>query len=275
MSVCRYCVNDIFESYFVKDNSLSNSVYQTCKILNVRYDTNTIDVTQKHIDTSNSKGRAINQVFGIYLSKLKISNFGQIDTKNEDFTFSEPVKYISENAIPLEDVLDDQDDVEYLKSVWGENLELDDYQFLESAYSKWTRTTDVDNYGIEVLLRELCHKENEIRKARKGNKSVDSLVKSLQELMKNSALTPALQNAASSGRSADAFGVWIKDIENLTPAEWYEEGFRDKYKDIEGIEEYNEKYIKRSIRNFLTGSRDFNIEEILGSSEETDEFDEE
>ena len=274
MSVCRSCIDYFFQGFYVKENDLNDAVYQTCKIINVRYDASAIEATQKHIDTNAARNRKTNYIFGAYLSKLKISNFGQIDIENVDFTFSEPVRYVSENAIPLEEVLDDEEDIEYLRSVWGENLELEDYRFLENAYSKWTRTTEVDNYGVEILLREICHKENEIRKARKENKSVDTLLKALQEIMKNSALTPALQNAASSGRSADAFGVWIKDIENLTPAEWYEEEYRDKYKDIEGIEEYNEIFIKRSIKNFLTGSRDFNIEEILGSGEETDDFDE-
>jgi len=146
---------------------------------------------------------------------------------------------------------------------------MDDYVFLESAYGKWLKTTTCDNYGIEILLRELCHKENEIRKARENNSPVDGLVKGLQEIMKNSALTPALQNAASTGRNLETFGVWIRDIEQFTPADWYDQ--KEKYKDVDNIEEYYEKHITRPIKSFITGSRDFNMEEILELDKDDDE----
>jgi len=77
--------------------------------------------------------------------------------------------------------------------------------------------------------------------------------------MKNSALTPATQNIANSGRNADTFGNWIKDIENLSPAEWYEDQL--KFRDMDGLEEDREN-IKRSIGNFITGSRDFNTTDL-------------
>jgi hypothetical protein len=60
---------------------------------------------------------------------------------------------------------------------------------------------------------------------------------------------------------ADAWGVWQRDIENYRPAEWYEKEYKNKYKDMEGIEADKED-IKRSIGNFITESRNFNTVEL-------------
>jgi hypothetical protein len=77
--------------------------------------------------------------------------------------------------------------------------------------------------------------------------------------MKETALTPAQQGGSS--KSIDTFGNWIKDVETMTPAEWYKE--QEKYRDMDGIEEDLED-IKRSIKNFITDSRDFTSTELEG-----------
>jgi hypothetical protein len=87
--------------------------------------------------------------------------------------------------------------------------------------------------------------------------------------MKNSALTPALQNAASSGKNAESFGVWIRDIEQLVPAEWYKD--QSKYKDIDGLQD-DITDIKRSIGNFITGSREFNTTDLEEINDLDDDY---
>ena len=77
------------------------------------------------------------------------------------------------------------------------------------------------------------------------------MVKELQDLLKTSGLTPSQANAASAGNSADAFGVWIKDIEQLSPAEWWKD--QEKFKDMDGIEE-DRNSITESTRKFILGN---------------------
>ena len=76
--------------------------------------------------------------------------------------------------------------------------------------------------------------------------------------MKNLAISPNMANAVSEGKSMDAFGVWVKDIENLSPAEWYKD--KQLFKDVDNLQEYGEIFITRPLRNFITGSRDFTLE---------------
>jgi len=176
---------------------------------------------------------------------------------NDWFTSQQKMKTSIENIVSIVRV-------PHAVEVW--------YEYLEQEFAKWKKTTKCDTQGEEILVRELCHKQNEIRKARALDKSVDSLVKSLQEIMKNSALTPALQNAASAGKSAEAFGVWIKDIETMSPAEWWED--QEKYEDMDDMQQ-DIKDIKSSIGTFITGSRDYNttdLEEINESDFENSDL---
>ena len=61
--------------------------------------------------------------------------------------------------------------------------------------------------------------------------------------------------------------MFIKNIEETTPAEYYKD--KELFKDFDSIEEYIKKFITRPLKNFITGSRDFNIVE-----EDITEYDE-
>ena len=98
---------------------------------------------------------------------------------------------------------------------WGEGFELKDYEYLEREIEVWKRTHKCDNEAEETLLKEICLTKLGLRKSRAANDDlrVKDLTKMLQDLMKTAALDPSKSNAASSGKLLDAFGVWVKDIE--------------------------------------------------------------
>jgi len=268
-SICKECIDDIYISFFPVEKTMEKTILRMCKVLNVRYDKSAIESTKRHMQTYEERGTELGNVFGIYKSKLGAQQSTQIGSRNtdEDLTFVEPSLKVIQ-SIPTKEI----PDIEYYEDTWGktDKLNIDDYEYLETEFSRWKKTTKCDTQSEIVLVREICHVQNEIRKARIEGSSTGNLVKQLQEIMKNSALTPALQNAVDSNKFADAFGMWIKDIENLAPAEWWKD--QTKYHDMDGIEE-DRKDILRSIRNFITGSRDFNTVELeaIGISEEIEE----
>jgi len=268
-SICRLCCNDLYNLFFKSEGSTEKALLKTCRLLNVRYDESAIASARLAVETMKSNGKTTDNFFGIYKGKLTSvirTSLKDRGSESVDLTFHEPsyetLKDIRQTAPNVQD---------YYTETWGQGLGEEEYDFLEKQYSKWTRTTKCDTYGEELLVREICYKQNEIRKTRLVGGNVDSAVKSLQDLMKNTALTPAMANAASSGRNAEAFGVWIKDIENKTPAEWWED--QDKFKDMDGLEQ-DRADIKRSIGNFITGSRDFNTTELEDIIDGDDPFDE-
>jgi hypothetical protein len=107
-------------------------------------------------------------------------------------------------------------------------------------------------------LKEICHVELKIRKARIEDKSTASLVKELQDLMKTANVDPAKASLANAGKSQDTFSSFIKTIEENEPADFYKD--KDLFKDFDNLDWYFKKYVTRPLKNFIQiGSRDFDV----------------
>jgi hypothetical protein len=264
MSVCKDCINDMYDSFMQTELSVEATILRLCRLLDVKYEEEAVGSTKLQLSTYEAKGKPMSNIFGVYKSKLAATkHLGQ--TKEDapkflDLTFSEPDIEIKEKIHR-----EAYKDMAYLEKIWGAStgLNKDDYEFLEEEYGKWAGVIGNVTHAEEVLIRDICHLQNQIRRARiEGNfKLVDSLVESRQKIMKDGALTPALQSAAANGKNADCFGNWIRDIETMRPAEWFED--QKKFADMDGMNE-DMADIKRSIKNFMTGSRDFNVAEMEG-----------
>jgi hypothetical protein len=79
--------------------------------------------------------------------------------------------------------------------------------------------------------------------------------KALQNLIKTANFVERKSITAQNQNIKDSFGEWIKEIEDTSPAEWVDN--QKKFKDIDGLQGYIKKYIIRPLKNFVTGSRDF------------------
>jgi soluble cytochrome b562 len=186
--------------------------------------------------------------------------------ENSDLTFVEPprrqVDLLEDANVPVQDK-------SYYEKEWGKGLDLEAYQFLDNELQEYFKTTKHDSHNEVILLKEICFIENEIRKARLEGGSVTALQKSLQEYMKGCNLTPATQAMVSSSQSVESFGVWLKDIEQTTPAEWWED--QERYRDMDGFREDIDDLI-RSTGKFVNSAKDFNLDNLEESDEiETEE----
>jgi hypothetical protein len=116
----------------------------------------------------------------------------------------------------------------------------------------------------------------DIEKNRDGA-GVDKKVKSLAELMGNSAIRPDQKKVADGNKSSEAFGVWIADIEKYKPAEWWKN--QNIYKDVNNIKEYWNINILRPFLNFWGVQKNMNfpgaVERNDFSDDNPDNFQEE
>jgi len=262
MSVCRDCMQEMFDRAMMVDRTLDKAVLSLCRTLNVKYDERAIESIRTSMDNADKDGKKFDFTFGKYLNLLpRFSPRGEgakFESRSVlDLTFKEPDTFVKGEPLP-EDMETDLKD--HFEDFWGEGFSQEDYQFLEKEFSKWTASTRCDTQSEVVILQEVCHKQNAIRKARLEDKPTKDLVKELQELMKNGALTPDKQNAASAGESYESFGRFIKMIEKKRPADIFDD--LKKFKDIDGIIPYTDDYIVRPMKNFITQSRDFNVAEL-------------
>jgi hypothetical protein len=258
MSVCKDCSNEIYNLALNVEMDIKKALFKTCKILNIAFIPECIDSALLQLENK-SEGKEIDlqNAFGLYKSKLA-SYFRLV--KNVPRTFESygiEVKFNEADAKTIEEN-EGQDFSEYLKNTWGAGLSISDYNFLESSIGEWKRTHKCDTNSELVLMQEICHLQLNIRKTREQAMDTKTLVKSLQELIKTSNLSPAQANLSNATKGTEAFGNWIKDIEQLEPAEWWDKN-RNAFVDVDNLAQYFEDFITRPIKNFITRSRDFSI----------------
>ena len=258
-SICKECISKMYVMFYNSQHSLDRAIYKTCKAVNIVYSTSAVNSTITHLATQ-QKLDDDPSIFGIYKSKIvntqKGNNLGKMAeaTASMDLTFRE-------TAIPEHS--EDEQEFEGADGVvafWGDGYTTDEYRFLEKELTEWKRSYSCQTKAEEFLFKQICLKILGLETANKEDgKGGDAILKSIQELLKTTALTPAQQNAASSGKGTETWGIFIKNIEETTPAEYYKD--KTLFKDIDGMEEYIKKYIVRPIKNYITGSRDFNVVE--------------
>jgi len=258
MSICKPCINDIFGRIYESELDFYKATLKTCRILNIKYDERAVDAAVNHMTTVESKGKSKPPFFGIYKSRIMavmdIAMYER-DSLTLDMTFHEPTEAIQSEL--SEDDLG-KNDIDYLHTFWGNGMSFEDYDFLERELSEWKATNRSDTKAEISLLKELCQKELEIRKNRELGKSTAALVKEKQDLMKTCAVDPQKANAAGAGKSQDTFSSFIKIIEENEPADIFND--KDLFKDYQNIDFYFKKYVTRPLKNYITGSRDFNVE---------------
>ena len=262
-SICKGCCNDIYDHYFSIYGDLRNAIHATCQDLDVRFTDMALEQTQSHIERLLSTGKEANAVFGYYKSKISSlsgNNEGIQNFRYRDSDIAKKEGTYDIGFVEDKDMNSDEDSILF----WGEGFTERQISFLNLELSNWQKTHKCDNQAEITLLKEICIKILGIRDKRANDENTNQDIKELQDLFKTASVDPAKANAASAGKSHEAFGLWIKEIEELTPAEWYEDQL--KYKDMDGFAQYIKNYVVRPIRNFLSGTRNFKVDDNIDSN---------
>lgn len=280
--ICKDCLYDMTTNYYNIYKDMKLSIYYMCRKIDVAFNSNIFEaalgkglekdedipkkVFQSYITQYNSLGRK-NNVFlpfddGEHIGEVVATTYDEsvINSIDENNIISVIKKDVNIADIDLETQI-----------FWGFGFDPKDYVFLETEIANWKQTHKCDNQAEITLLKEICIKILEIRRLREVKKSVAKEQKELQDLMKTASVDPAKANVADGGKTLDAFGSWIKDIEQNEPAEFFED--KKLYQDFDGIKKYTDKYIFRPLKNLITGSRDFNIQNDVESDTQDEQED--
>lgn len=259
LSVCKECVNKLYDEEFSITGNIERSVHKLCIALNIKFSQPALEATKTHIQTQIDNNISHSPVFSTYKSKLIATN------KSMDKSIQDSMVYEDVSTIYLSPDMQKKD-IEIpseLKAMWGNNYSFDDIQFLESQYASAKQTHRADTFAEITLLKEVCYKMLDIKKARENDRSTASAVKELQDIMKSLSISPNAVNASGNGKAMDSFGLWVQEIEKEEPAQWLQgDGKKfEMYRDVSNVEEYFQKYFVRPLKNFITSSKDFNIDD--------------
>lgn len=276
LSVCKNCVQTLYNSIYDESGTMEKTIHRLCILLNIKYSNEAVDATKKHIQTLMDGGKSVNAIFSIYKMKLTAINKSMDKSISEYGGYEDIGTIFVEKQINTKEIPIPQEVAEF----WGKEFSRGDIEFLETQYANFKQTHKADLFAEIVLLKEICYAMLKIKNLRAANDpDIVDAVNALRMLMKDSALTP--KEAKSGGQNAglDTFGLWIMDIERDEPGQWLKTDPRGQmFRDVNNVEDYFQKYIVRPLKNFILGSKDFNVEDEMISDDgdytlEDDEID--
>lgn len=258
ISVCKECAQDIYNELYEKVPSMEKVLHIMCTTLNVKFSNEAIDATKAHIDTLLAKGNNVSAVFSIFLMKLVATNPTMDKSAEVDMTYSDIGTIFTDKQFDIKEAPLPQE----VLNRWGADLPSSDIKFLENEYVNFKKTHKADTYAEVVLLKQVCFMLLDIERTRRSGEDVNKMVAGLQALMRSLDIAPNISNANSGNTSDEAFGLWLQDIERFEPAEWLKSDPRgDMYRDVANVEDLFQKYLVRPLKNFITQSKDFSIED--------------
>jgi hypothetical protein len=268
-SVCKPCVQDIYDIIYKETRSIEKTIHRMCTIFNIGFTNEAMDATKSHIQTMLNKGKNVKAIFSIYVMKIIATKKSMDKGGKNDFQYEDVGVIFTEKEIDVTEIPISQNILEF----WGTEWSREEIEYLETQYANFKQTHKADTYAEIVLLKEVCYTMLNIRSLRMAGDGTSEGVKELQALMKSLAVSPNVARSRSGTGEKDSFGLWIQDIEKQEPAQWLKTDPRgDMYRDVGNVEEYFQRYIVRPLKNFILSSRDFNVED---ESIEDELFDEE
>lgn len=224
MSICKNCCHQIYDDYFSIYNDLEKSIFLTCRDLDICFNKEALKSAQTHIESLISKGKVAEKPFGYYKSKLGttgITNSGLKDFrfKDTDMGDIEQIFTINSKVINNDNNNDSEYEsveIEYLKSKWGADLPISDLTWLEEKHNEWYDNYDIQGKAMELLVQQLCFEELFVYKERQTGEDVSKRLKSIQDMLKNTKLSPRLETASEQAEF-QTISEFIKKVEQTKP----------------------------------------------------------
>jgi hypothetical protein len=150
--------------------------------------------------------------------QFKDSYFIKNDTRNNNNDLSS-----SSNVVEEYNVSNDGEsiDLEELIKYWGKGYSIEEYEFLEEEKMKLMSSFECPDYGMEMIMRDICFINLDIEKIRSqqktnGSAEISKLIKIRSDLMNDAKMKP-IQATGAEANDQLTFGVLIKKWENEKP----------------------------------------------------------
>lgn len=158
-----------------------------------------------------------NAYVGEYFKLINAKDFLHMTWENSDFDGHRKTKEIEKSA-QVEPELDFSDEV---TTYWGRGYDDSEYSFLEEERHKLMSSFECPDYGMEMIMKDICFINldiEKIRQERKPNsgKEITALIKTRSDLMNDANMKP-IQATGAEGNDQITFGTLIKKWENERP----------------------------------------------------------
>lgn len=253
LHICKDCCTEIVDDFVEKDKcSIFEGIYKLCALTGTVYSKNLVHGV---VAAAIEKDRTTRNILHSYYKKLsELPAFKNKSFLDSDFDTIDELKKDPETIALIEN-----QSADIVK--WGQGFSREDYQRLNALYAQWASGTSQDTITQKSLTKDLCKIDLRLEKAAVKGADIKDLLNQKQSLIKALAIDPqTLLKNKQDNEAIESFGAWVAEIEKTSPAEYLENP--EVYFDVNGIEGYWDKHIKRPLKNLLLGTKDFpNINE--------------
>lgn len=255
---CKDCCEEIVQHYLKQTGTLETATWFTCSQIGIPFIRKAYDDFEKRIQTFKDKSGKEDSEYNLFANYYNclIKNESKVDNWN-DFSATDvalgDIQSLrkSEEALKLE--------MEKYKFDWGEQ-EIEDYQYLEYMFRRYTTGIEFVNNQQEDLYRDLCLARLKKRHIEEGKDESGESIKSVQDrilTLMNKLKLDEFESNKPKSLSEQMIFAKIAQIEQTKPADLYKEP--KKYKDFNKLMKYEKDMVLRPLLNTLAGHRDFNI----------------
>lgn len=248
---CKKCLQKIFEYYKNETNSEKTAAYFTL----MKIDTPLIE---EIFDSVVNKKGSFN--LSTYMTELQKRDSNKDIWQDFSGTDVE-LKDISE----VKTIAERKKEINALEKKWGIQDCIEDYDFLEETFDRYTQGVEFVNSQQEDLYKDLCRDRLLLRKINdnryNGDESIDKVQNRISKTMSTLKLDQFESNRPKTLSEQSLFEkIRLCDENNVKDI--YSEP--SKYYDLNKVQYYNEKFSLRPLANMLVGNRDFsvNLEDI-------------
>ncbi len=198
MHVCKQCIWDSVEGIKKGDIDI---LKDTLRRIDKPF---LYDLWLSSIEESERENK---DLFGVYMKNLGMFQYRELTWAESSFEPSD-----KSNAIEQAD----RENTQELIDFFGRGFSTEDYFWLEKEYTDFLNRYECDSKGMELLIKEICLTQLEIKNRRANKEKVDAQLKTLQDLLGSSNLKPVQETGANAAEH-ETFGTLIKRYENERP----------------------------------------------------------
>lgn len=248
---CKKCTQKIFEYYLKETQTEKTALYFTLMKLDIPFIQEVFDIT---VNRPNYNVDKLVSTYIIELQRKRSSKEIWCDFSSSDIESNEiesKVQTVAERKRELKE----------LEHKWGLQDCVEDYDFLEETFNRYTEGVDFINPQQVDLYKDLCRDRLLLRKINdnryNGEETLDKVQNRISKTMSILKLDQFEENKPKTISEQLMFSK-IAQIELTKPADIYKEP--KKYKDFNKIKMYYKDLVLRPLLNTLVGSKDFNID---------------
>lgn len=210
---CKNCVSDQYDKYLKQYGDSQLAIYYTCRKFDLPFSLSAFN---------GAKNNSIKVGWNVLQSYFKEINSGIGQANNYGNCFDDTKDNIEtidinntitnlENSSSFEVT---EDTIKY----WGKGRQNWEYEYLEDEIFRLKTDFECPDYGMEMIMKDICFINLDIEKIRQGLEKGDipKLIESRSKLMNDGNLKPVQSTGADKNEKL-SLGVFIKKWENERP----------------------------------------------------------